>query len=94
VGAGIKGKVTKNQQQQQIAQTALLANVVGQVGCGTVIIIALCFGGGVLLDRFLDTKPIFTILFTMGSVPLTLYAIVRLTLATVTRAQDKIDSMK
>lgn len=85
--------MAKNQQQQQIAQTALLANVVAQVGCGTVIIIALCFGGGVLLDKFLDTKPVFTILFTIGSVPLTLFAIVRLTLATVTRAQDKIDSV-
>jgi F0F1-type ATP synthase assembly protein I len=83
----------KNQQQHQIAQTALLANVVAQVGCGTIIIIALCFGGGVLLDNILNTKPVFTILFTVGSVPLTLYAIVRLTLATVTRAQEKIDSV-
>ena len=85
--------MTKNQQQQQIVQTALLANVVGQVGCGTIIIIALCFGGGVLLDKILDTKPVFTILFTVGSVPLTLYVIVRLTLETVTRAQKKIDSV-
>lgn len=85
--------MAKNQQQQQIAQTALLANVVGQVGCGTVILIALCFGGGVLLDKFLGTKPIFTILFTVGSVPLTLYMIVRLTLASVTRAQEKTNSV-
>jgi F0F1-type ATP synthase assembly protein I len=80
-----------NKNQQQIAQTALLAGVVGQVGCATVLIIALAFGAGFLLDRFLDTRPLFTIIFLIGSVPVTLYTIVRLTMYAVARTQQSSD---
>lgn len=70
-----------------INQTALLAGIVGQIGCITVIIIALALGAGVLLDRFLDTRPIFTILFLVGSVPVTLFVTVRVSLMAAARAQ-------
>ena len=74
-------------QDDQINQTALLASIVGQIGCITVIIIALALGGGILLDRFLDTRPIFTILFIVGSVPITLFVTVRVSLMAAARAQ-------
>jgi F0F1-type ATP synthase assembly protein I len=70
-----------------INQTALLAGIVGQIGCITVIIIALALGAGVLIDRFLDTRPIFTILFIVGSVPVTLFVTVRVSLMAAARAQ-------
>ena len=44
----------------------------GQVGCSTLIIVILAVFGGIWLDRFLDTKPVFTILFILGSAPLAL----------------------
>lgn len=65
----------------------MLASIVGQIGCITVIIIALALGGGILLDRFLDTRPIFTILFIVGSVPVTLFVTVRVSLMAASRAQ-------
>ena len=65
----------------------MLASIVGQIGCITVIIIALALGGGILLDRFLDTRPIFTILFIVGSVPVTLFVTVRVSLMAAARAQ-------
>lgn len=71
----------------QINQTALLAGIIGQIGCITVILIALALAAGVLLDRFLDTKPVFTILFLVGSVPVTLYVTVRVSLMAAARAQ-------
>ena len=74
-------------QDNDINQTALLAGIVGQIGCITVIIIALALGAGVLLDRFLDTRPIFTILFLVGSVPVTLFVTVRVSLMAAARAQ-------
>lgn len=74
-------------QDDQINQTAMLASIVGQIGCITVIIIALALGGGILLDRFLDTRPIFTILFIVGSVPVTLFVTVRVSLMAAARAQ-------
>ena len=80
--------------QKQIAQTALMAGVVGQVGCATVIVIAVALGAGFLLDRFLDTKPIFTIIFLIGSVPVTLYTIVRVTMTAVNRTQQKLGNHK
>ena len=80
-----------NKDQKQIAQTALMAGVVGQVGCATVIVIAVALGAGFLLDRFLDTRPIFTIIFLIGSVPVTLYTIVRVTMTAVNRTQRRLD---
>ena len=44
----------------------------GQVGCSTLVIVILAVFGGIWLDRFLDTKPIFTIIFVLGSAPLAL----------------------
>jgi F0F1-type ATP synthase assembly protein I len=73
-------------QDDDINQTALLAGIVGQIGCITVIIIALALGAGVLLDRFLETRPIFTILFLVGSVPVTLFVTVRVSLMAAARA--------
>ena len=76
-----------NQNQQQINQASLLAGVVGQVGCLTVILIGVALGAGIFLDYFLESRPIFTILFMVGSVPITLYLIVRVSLTAVARAQ-------
>ena len=73
--------------QKQINDTALLAGVIGQIGCLTVIIIAVALGAGILLDRIVDSKPLFTILFLVGSVPVTLYLTVRVSLMAVARVQ-------
>ena len=76
-----------NEDQQSINQAALLAGVVGQVGCITILLIGLALGAGLLLDRLLDTRPVFTILLMVGSVPVTLYIIVRVSLTASARAQ-------
>jgi F0F1-type ATP synthase assembly protein I len=73
--------------QQDFNQTAILAGIVGQIGCITVLLIGLALGAGVLLDRFLETRPIFTILFIVGSVPVNLYVTVRISLAAAARAE-------
>lgn len=65
----------------------MLAGIVGQIGCITVIIIALALGAGIAIDRLLDTKPVFTILFMIGSVPVTLFVTVRVSLMAAARAQ-------
>lgn len=81
-------------QEKQINQSALLAGVVGQVGCMTIILIGLAFGAGWLLDRYLETKPVFTVLFLVGSVPVTLFITVRVTLAAAARAQQTDQTQK
>lgn len=76
--------------QQDINTQALLASVVGQVGCLIVFIVFIALGAGLALDKFLGTKALFTVLFMVGSVPVALYFTVRLSLTAVNRAQMKL----
>jgi hypothetical protein len=68
-----------------------MAGLVGQIGCVTgfaaIIIIAVAFGVGRLLDNWLGTDGIFTVLFLLGSFPITLYVIVRISLMALKRVQ-------
>jgi hypothetical protein len=80
-----------SQNNQQNDQTARLAGLFGQIGCVTgfasIIIIAAAFGIGRLLDNWLGTDGIFTVLFLLGSFPITLYVIVRISLLALKRVQ-------
>ena len=82
------------QNQDQINTSALLASVVGQVGCLIVFIILVALGVGMLLDKLLGTTALFTILLMVGSVPVALYVTVRLSLTAVNRAQIKIEEQE
>ena len=71
----------------------ILVTVVGQVGCLTPIILLGALFAGLWLDRQFETKPLFTILFIVGSAPVSvfvLYRIVRMATAKLkTDDQDK-----
>lgn len=71
----------------------ILATVVGQVGCLTPLILLGALFAGLWLDRQFETKPLFTILFIVGSAPVSvfvLYRIVRMATAKLkTDDQDK-----
>ena len=77
-------------QNRQFQQTALiLATVTGQVGCLTVLIIAVAYAIGAFIDHFLGLdKSIFTALAIVGSLPITLYVIIRVSMATVAKTQE------
>lgn len=64
-----------------------VAGLLGQVGCLTVIIIGVALAAGLWLDTRVDTRPFFTVLFILGSVPVTLYLMVRLVLGGMSRIQ-------
>lgn len=72
-------------------QAAAYANLISQIGCTTslasIIIIAVAFAAGQLLDNYLGTRGVFTVLFLVGSFPVTLYVILRIALSTAARAQ-------
>lgn len=84
----------KQNQQRQINTMSILAGVVGQVGCLNILVIGLALGAGVLLDRFLETEAIFTVLLTVGSVPVALYLTVRIAMTASVRAQAQFDAKK
>ena len=80
-----------SQGNQDLDQASKLAGLVGQIGCVTGFISIILIGAAFALGRFLDstfeTGGLFTILFLLGSFPITLYVIVRISLYAVGRAQ-------
>lgn len=56
----------------QHAYNLTLASVAGQVGCLTLVIIIAALFIGLWLDNTFDTKPLFTLVLMIGSVPVTL----------------------
>ena len=68
-----------------------LAAVIGQVGCLTSIILLAALFGGIWLDGYLNTKPIFTIGLIVLSVPVTVVAMVWIVQKTTANLQSKND---
>jgi len=64
-----------------------LTGVLGLVGCLTIVIIAAALVGGLLLDNALQTRPLFTLILVIASVPLTIYIMVRVVLSMAPRIQ-------
>jgi len=71
---------------------------VGQIGCVTGIvalaIIGVAFGAGWFLDDFLgNERKIFTVIFMLGSFPVTLYAMVRISLWMIGKANKAVEQI-
>ncbi len=60
-----------------------LAVVAGQAGCSTLLVVFGALFAGMYLDAHLGTRPLFTIGLLVASVPVSLYAMVRLVLSSV-----------
>ncbi len=66
-----------------------LAGLLGQVGCVTLIVIFAALGSGLWLDSQFDTRPVFTLVLVLGSVPVTIYLMVRIVLTGMARLQGR-----
>ena len=62
----------QNKDRLQHAYNLTLASVTGLVGCLTMVIIVAALILGLWLDKNFDTKPLFTLILMIGSVPVTL----------------------
>ncbi len=75
-----------------------MVNMASQIGCmmssAAVIVIGLAFGAGYLLDRLFDTGNILTIIFLVGSFPVTLFAMIQIGLRMQMRMQKQLDAAK
>ena len=69
----------------QYAMNMTMASIAGQVGCLTLAVIFAALFAGLWLDRYLDTKPLFTVVILPGSVPVTLFLMFRLVKAATDR---------
>jgi len=69
----------------QYALNLTLAGVAGQVGCLTLLVVFAALFVGLWLDKSLGTKPVFTVVLLLGSVPVTLFLMFRMVKAAVDR---------
>ncbi len=77
---------SERQRTEQAVRLALLG-LIGQVGCLTLVIIVAALVAGLWLDRQFDTRPLFTLILVLGSIPVTLFIMFRLVLSVVPRLQ-------
>jgi hypothetical protein len=75
--------------QAQRALTLTLAGILGGVGCLTVVIVLVAIGAGLWLDNQFNTRPLFTLGLVLGSVPLTIYLMVRIILKFAPRITEQ-----
>ena len=73
----------------QQALAISVAGLLGQIGCITLVLIAVALAGGLWLDTQFNTRPLFTIILILGTVPITLYLMVRMVLGGMSRLQIK-----
>ena len=71
----------KKQDEFRAAVTMTIVWVAGL----TLTIIFVALFAGILLDRFLSTKPLFTIILTLASIPVTIYSTFRVVKAASAR---------
>ncbi len=86
-------------QDPNLRQAAALTNTVGQIGCVTGIvalaIIGIAFAAGWFLDDFLgNERKIFTVIFMLGSFPITLWAMVRISLWMIGKANKTVETIQ
>lgn len=60
-----------------------LYTVGGQIGCVTLIIVFAALFAGIGLDKLFGTKPVLTLILTLGSAPLSLFITYRLAMRAV-----------
>ncbi len=71
--------------RRQYTLNLALATVAGQVGFVTLAIIGLALIGGLALDNQFNTRPMFTVLLMIASVPVTVVLMFRIVRAATSR---------
>jgi F0F1-type ATP synthase assembly protein I len=72
-------------QGSQRALNLALASVAGLGGCLVLIVVIGALLGGLWLDNALKTKPLFTLVLVIGSMPVGIFVMYRVVMSTVAR---------
>jgi F0F1-type ATP synthase assembly protein I len=73
-----------------VAKNLALAGLLSQVGCVTVVIVVGALLAGLWVDSLFNTRPLFTIVFLLVSIPVSVYSLVRVALSTAAQFQAEI----
>ena len=77
---------------ERVTKNLALASMMSQVGCVTVVIVVGALLGGLWVDSLFNTKPLFTVLLMLLSIPVSVYSLVRVALSTAAQFQSEIKS--
>ncbi len=87
----MSGPETQDKDRQQKTYNLILAAVASQVGCLTLVIIFGALIAGLWLDRTFGSKPFFTMLFMIASMPVTLYVMFKVAQSATSRMKPVIE---
>ncbi len=79
--------------KQNIVYTVLIV-LVGQVGCLTLVIILASVFGGLWLDQYFHTKPLFTMIFLLAGIPLSVILMLTVARRTIARIKSNAGAEK
>lgn len=66
---------------RQVLNSLALAQIVGGAGCVTLVLILVSLVAGLWLDGVFHTRPMFTLLLVLGSIPITMFLMARIALS-------------
>ena len=84
----------QDKNRQQYVFNLTLAAVAAQVGCLTIVIIFVALFAGLWLDRTYSTKPLFTMLFMISSMPVSLFLMFKVAKGATDRMRPVIGKKK
>ena len=85
----LSNQPSEPRKKPQAVPNLAVYSVGGQIGCATLIIVLVAVFVGIGLDRLLGTKPVFTLILTLGSAPVSLYLTYRLAMRAVKSMNPK-----
>ncbi len=77
-----------------IVKNLALASMLSQIGCITIVIVIGALLAGLWVDNLFHTKPLFTILALLASIPVSVFSLVRVALSTAAQFQSDIKKEK
>jgi F0F1-type ATP synthase assembly protein I len=86
----MRERVLSSNRPASVARNLALAGMLSQVGCVTVVIVVGALLAGLWVDSLFNTRPLFTVVFLLASIPVSLYSLVRTALSTAAQLQAEI----
>ena len=81
--------MAQSEQKGRGILNTLLVVMIGQVGCLTLVIILASVFGGLWLDNFFGTKPVFTLVLLFAGIPISVFVMLYVARKTLTRLKEQ-----
>lgn len=83
--------MAQSEQKGRGILNTLLVVMIGQVGCLTLVIILASVFGGLWLDNYFGTKPVFTLALLFAGIPISVIVMLIVARRTLARLKEKAD---